>query len=880
MGAHKEPVGVITDRLEVVPCSSCGESIDVSPFEPFMEVECPHCGAVQPVPAKLGPFVLLRLLGMGGMGGVYVAKDESLGRYVAIKVMLSSLGKDRDSFETFKREAQAAAQLNHPNIAQIYSFGEAKGQPYIVMELVSGQRFDKMVSEGKPLDPGLVLKVGIDMAEALKTASEIGLTHGDVKPENILFDEKMQAKLVDFGLASFVNQAAAGGIWGTPYYIAPEKVRRQKTNERADIYSLGATLYHALAGRPPFDGETPLEVVKARLDSSPPPLREVVPGLDERIEAIVARMLEPEPARRHPTYASLLGDLRKVFEAIAPKGTIGKRKKMIIKKKGATVGPGKDSGTGEDDGGPRGARIVVHKTAETPTPRGGNEPGSRGNKEEPRKKRGKGKKVLKGCLITFLIILALAGIGTGVVFLKIRGAVRMAIKREMLAMVDAKKKADTLYPKVQGVLSNILVQAAVREDMAATATNAVFVVLGERLEIAPLPEPPAEEEEPASAPPEERKEESTPADDAAAAKPGPGPAPAADNGGPPPGVMSSGDLGMPAAAVPAAKPIVEEAPEPVAAEPEPEHEPEPEPEPEPEIRLLARGVLEALQSVAEKEREARDIGGAATTTYELTRNAAFSEIVEQRVAEMKGHLESLNDIEGEISAAIGRAKKALKKTVDLKTEFEEKRAAGEQARIDEQRKREEERKREQEEEAHRRLVEMEVQRTEGVRQANMPYVKSHDYARALRAAKRTTSSYTSEEGKESLAILVERYERLIALKTFLIEQLNAEPFPWGYGHGAGARDVQGADERNIHLRNSKVPWTDVVAPQMLKFVDHCVGRRSVATRARCEQSLNAAIFCHEVAGAQGMDRARAYIDGVAGRCSDIRAKANRLLPLE
>jgi len=874
MAENDEPVGVITDRLQVISCSNCAEDIDVSPFEPFVEVECPHCDAVQPVPAKLGPFVLLRLLGMGGMGGVYVAKDESLGRYVAIKVMLSSLGEDRDSFETFKREAQAAAQLNHPNIAQIYSFGEAKGQPYIVMELVSGKRFDKMVSEGKPLDPGLVLKVGIDMAEALKTASEIGLTHGDVKPENILFDEKMQAKLVDFGLASFVNQAAAGGIWGTPYYIAPEKVRRQKTDERADIYSLGATLYHALAGRPPFDGETPLEVVKARLDSSPAPLREVVPGLDERIEAIVARMLEPEPARRHPTYASLLGDLRKVFEAIAPKGAIGKRKKMIIKKKGATIGPKR--GSNEDGGGARGSRIVIRKTSEVTTPPAGEEEDAGGEEEEKKKKRGKGKKVLKGFLVTFLILLVLGGAGAGAFFLKKRSDGKMADRREFIDMMKAKKEIDSLYPKLQGSLSNILAQASIREEMADSATNAVFAVLGERLEIAPLPEPPAEEEKPAATPPEPQDKESATAEDAPAAPPPPEPAAAGNAGGPPPGVMSSGDLGMPAPAAPAPKPVavVEKPPEPVVVEPEPE------PEPEPEIKLLARGVLEALKSVAEKEREARNIGGKAKATYELACNAPLSINVEQSITELEGHLESLKDIDAEVSAAIGRAKTALKKTVDLKTEFEEKRAADEQARIDEQRRREEEQRREREEEAHRRLVEMEVQRTEGLRQANMQFVQVHNYAKALRGAKRTTSSYKSEEGKEALAILVERYERLIALKEFLIEQLNAQPFPWGYGHGGGARDVRGADERNILLRDSKVPWTEVVPPQMLKFVDHCVARRSVRTRTRCEQSLNAAIFCYEVAGPQGMDRARAYIDGVAGRCSDIRAKANRLLPLE
>ncbi|OGV75617.1 MAG: hypothetical protein A2340_02250, partial [Lentisphaerae bacterium RIFOXYB12_FULL_60_10] len=247
------PVNVVmTDRVTEIKCKQCGCEIDVADLDPFVMVECPDCGNIETVPSRLGPFLLLNLIGRGGMGGVYQAVDESLGRRVAIKVMLSSLGANKQFVDTFRREAQAVAKLNHPSIVQIYSFGQEKGQPYIVMELVSGQRFDKMVDSGESLDQSLVMQVGLDVAEGLAAADEIGLLHGDVKPENILLDEKMKAKLVDFGLATFAHQDEPDGIWGTPYYIAPEKVQRKKPDARSDIYSLGATLYHALAGRPPF----------------------------------------------------------------------------------------------------------------------------------------------------------------------------------------------------------------------------------------------------------------------------------------------------------------------------------------------------------------------------------------------------------------------------------------------------------------------------------------------------------------------------------------------------------------------------------------------------------------------------------------------------
>ncbi|MDA1044731.1 MAG: serine/threonine-protein kinase, partial [Verrucomicrobia bacterium] len=335
---------IVLDRVEVFDCSKCAAALDVSDLAAFTEVECPQCGNRDTVPAKLGPFTILNLINTGGMGAVYRARDESLGRLVAIKVMLKKLGEDPKVVDDFRREAQAAARLNHPNVAQIYSFGQEHRQPYIVMELVSGKRFDKMIEERKSLDPTIVMKVGEDIAEGLKAAEDIGLVHGDVKPENILLDEKNNAKLVDFGIASFVDQASPEkGIWGTPYYIAPEKVTRKKSDTRSDIYSLGATLYHALAGKPPFDGATPLDVVRARLTATPKPLSSVNSRIPKSMSELIARMLEREPSLRHPTYASLISDLRREFEECSKSSTgsfkTGMSGKKIRIKKNAKGSP-------------------------------------------------------------------------------------------------------------------------------------------------------------------------------------------------------------------------------------------------------------------------------------------------------------------------------------------------------------------------------------------------------------------------------------------------------------------------------------------------------------------------------------------------------------
>ena len=289
-----------------------------------------------PTPSEFAKYTLEKELGHGGMGGVYLGHDNMLDRKVAIKVMLKSYGEDPTFVERFKKEAQAAAKLSHPNIAQIYEFDLFEGQPYIAMELVSGGSLDKSMEKNPgQLDPAFVMQVGLQIADGLGAAAERGLVHGDVKPENILFSTDGTAKLVDFGLAAM--QGDTGEIWGTPYYISPEKVRRQKIDFRADIYSLGGTLYHALTGVAPYEGNDAAEVVKARFDGPPRKPSEVREGIPPKIDEIIMRMLEAEPSKRYPTYESLKGDISRFLEKSGVKkgGNIqSSTRKIVIKGRG------------------------------------------------------------------------------------------------------------------------------------------------------------------------------------------------------------------------------------------------------------------------------------------------------------------------------------------------------------------------------------------------------------------------------------------------------------------------------------------------------------------------------------------------------------------
>ena len=178
-------------------------------------------------PCEFGRFIVERELGHGGMGGVFLARDKMLDRQVALKVMLKSLGEDPQFLERFKREAQAAARLIHPAIAQIYSYDIVDGQPYIAMEMAGGGSLLRLMEvHGKNIDPTRVMRVCKQVAEGLSCAADQGLVHGDIKPENILFDATGAAKIVDFGLAGMQDDNSGDEIWGTPYYIAPEKVRK------------------------------------------------------------------------------------------------------------------------------------------------------------------------------------------------------------------------------------------------------------------------------------------------------------------------------------------------------------------------------------------------------------------------------------------------------------------------------------------------------------------------------------------------------------------------------------------------------------------------------------------------------------------------------
>ena len=268
--------------------------------------------ATTQVGQAFGNYQLERELGQGGMGTVYLAKDSGLNRYVALKILRPDLGDDPSFSRKFLEEVEVTASLAHPNIIRVFTLGEQEGRLYLVMEHLDEPSLENRMDKQTKVSEREVLEIGIGIASALQFAhEETGLIHRDIKPGNILFGRGNIPKLADFGLAAGARSALGqqDEIWGTPYYVSPERLLREPEDIRSDIYSLGATLYHALAGRPPFEAETAEEVAKRHISDRPPPLRSLCPNAQEQTVFTIDKCLAKKSSARWEGYTELLNQL-------------------------------------------------------------------------------------------------------------------------------------------------------------------------------------------------------------------------------------------------------------------------------------------------------------------------------------------------------------------------------------------------------------------------------------------------------------------------------------------------------------------------------------------------------------------------------------------
>jgi len=258
---------------------------------------------------QLGRYRLEQPLGRGGMAVVYRGRDEELGRAIAVKLLADHLADDEEVRRRFLREARLAAGLNHPNVVSVYDLGERDGCPFIVMEFVEGETLADLLAREGRLEPRRAVELALQACAGLENAHRSGLVHRDVKPANLLLRSDGTLKVADFGIARAADAATqltqAGTILGTAAYLAPEQADGGEVTAAADVYGLGAVLYEALAGQPPYQAKSIAELVLRQQRGEIEPLR----GVSRGLEAAVLRALERDPERRQSSAGALAREL-------------------------------------------------------------------------------------------------------------------------------------------------------------------------------------------------------------------------------------------------------------------------------------------------------------------------------------------------------------------------------------------------------------------------------------------------------------------------------------------------------------------------------------------------------------------------------------------
>src|SRR6202167_1585152 len=265
-----------------------------------------------------GRYEVLSRIGTGGMADVYLARDQLLGRQVAVKLLHHRFAEDQEFVERFRREASSAAGLSHPHVVAIFDRGEWDGTYYIAMEYLPGRSLKTVVRERGPLDPVSAIDIVIQILRAARSAHRRGVIHRDLKPHNVILDEEGRARVTDFGIAraGASDMTLTGSIMGTAQYLSPEQAQGYAVSDASDLYSVGVILYELLTGVVPFEGESAVAIAFKQVSATPRPPSELNPALPPSLDAVVLRALAKDPAQRYADADELIAALQRERDAL------------------------------------------------------------------------------------------------------------------------------------------------------------------------------------------------------------------------------------------------------------------------------------------------------------------------------------------------------------------------------------------------------------------------------------------------------------------------------------------------------------------------------------------------------------------------------------
>ena len=322
------------EELTTVDCPHCGKCMDVTEFRPFSLAVCPDCEGLSRVRAEMGPYLIEGKVGKGGMSVVFRARDTILSRHIALKILNENYSADESRISRFEQEARVMAQVQHPNIVKIYGVGRAQGFFYIAMEIIEGGDMESALTQSGKISEPDVLKLAIQVAQALKGASNAGLIHRDIKPANILVDDRGNAKIVDFGLSLLQNESDPDEeIWVTPFYASPEALAREEEDFRSDMYALGATLAHLLVGKIPV-ADLPKNASELREKKKKwPSLQKWCPEVSPMTVCIVDRLMCFSAEKRYNSYDQLIEDMNQSLNALLAGGNDWQMQRRVLRRR-------------------------------------------------------------------------------------------------------------------------------------------------------------------------------------------------------------------------------------------------------------------------------------------------------------------------------------------------------------------------------------------------------------------------------------------------------------------------------------------------------------------------------------------------------------------